>query len=52
MSTHNTPFSIYKKITLNYPRSEAIGFSSMGLKNEFKTVINKPYSVFEPLKIY
>ena len=53
MSTHNIPFSIYKKkITLNYPKSAARVFVSYGLKNEFETaVVNEP-SVFEPLKFY
>ena len=45
MSTHTIPLNIKKKITLNYPKSAA-----MGLKNEFEaTVVNEP-SVFEPLK--
>ena len=54
MSTHNIPFSIYKKkeITLNHPKSAAMGFFSKGPKNEFETaVVNEP-SVFEPLKFY
>ena len=53
MSTHNISFSIYikKKITLNYSKSAAKGFSQ-GLKNEFETaVVNEP-SVFKPLKFY
>ena len=41
-----------KKITLNYPKSAAMGFCSKGLKNKFETaVVNEP-SVFEPLKFY
>ena len=53
MSTHNIPFSIYKKkIALNCPKSAAMAFFSMGLKNKFETaVVNEP-SVFEPLKFY
>ena len=49
MSKHNTQFSMLKKeITLNYPKSAAMGFFQ-GLKNEFeKAVVNEP-SVFEPL---
>ena len=40
-----------KKITLNYPKSAAVGFSP-GTKNEFETaVVNEP-SVFAPLKFY
>ena len=38
-------------ITVNYPKSAAMGFSK-GLQNEFETaVVNEP-SVFEPLKFY
>ena len=46
MSTHNIPFSIFKKkITLNCTKSAA-----MGLNTEFETaVVNEP-SMFEPLK--
>ena len=52
MYTQYTIFNIKKKITLNYPRSAAIGFCSKGLKKEFETaVVNKP-SEFEPLKFY
>ena len=41
-----------EKITLNYPKSIAMGICSKGLKNEFETaVVNEP-SVFEPLKFY
>ena len=53
MSTHNIPFSIYKrkKISLNYPESAAIDFSK-GPKDEVVTaVVNEP-SVFEPLKFF
>ena len=51
--TQYTIFNIKKKkVTLNYPKSAAVEFCSMGLKNEFETaVVNKP-SVFEPLKFY
>ena len=54
-SNENTPYTIFnikKKITLNYHKSEAIGFFPRGLKNEFETdVVNEPL-VFEPLKVY
>ena len=44
--------NIKTKITLNYPKSAAMGFCSKGLKNEFETaMVNEP-SVFEPLKFY
>ena len=50
--TQYTIFNIKKKITLNYPKSAAMGFCSKGLKKEFETaVVNEP-SVFEPLKFY
>ena len=50
--TQYTIFKIKKKITLNYPKSAAMGFFPKGLKNEFETaVVNEP-SVFEPLKCY
>ena len=50
--TQYTIFIIKTKITLDYPKSAAMGFFSWGLKNEFETaVINEP-SVFEPLKFY
>ena len=50
--THYTIFNIKKKITINYPKSAAMGYCSMRLKNEFETaVVNEP-SVFEPLKFY
>ena len=50
--TQYTIFNIKKKITLNYPKSAAMGFCAKGLKNEFETaVVNEP-SVFEPLKFY
>ena len=45
-------FNIEKKITLNYPKSAAMGFFSKGLKNEFEIpVVNEP-SVFESPKFY
>ena len=48
--TQYTNFNIKKTITLNYPKSAAMGFFSKGLKNEFETaMVNEP-SVFEPLK--
>ena len=53
MSAHNIQISVLKKkITLNYPKSAAMGLFCYGLKNEFETtVVNEP-SVFEPLKFY
>ena len=40
------------KKTLNYPKSEAMGVVSKGLKNEFETAkVNEP-SEFELLKFY
>ena len=43
---------IEKKITLDYPKSAAMGFFSLGLKNKFETaMVNEP-SVLEPLKFY
>ena len=50
--TQYTIFMVKKKITLNYPKSAAMGFCSKGLKYEFETaVVNEP-SMFEPLKFY
>ena len=47
--TQYTIFNIKKEIALNYPKFEAMGFFSKGVKNEFETaVVNEP-SVFEPL---
>ena len=48
--TQYTIFNIKRKITLNYPKSAAIGFFPKGLKNEFETVMVNEPSVFEPLK--
>ena len=45
-------FSIEKKITLNFPKSAAMGVFSKGLKNEFETAVINEYSVFELLKFY
>ena len=45
-------FNIKKKITLNYPKSAAMGFCSKELKNWFETVIVNEPSVFQPLKFY
>ena len=50
--TQYTIFNIKMKITLNYPKSAAMGFRFKGLKKEFETaMVNEP-SVFEPLKFY
>ena len=48
-SNEYTQYSIFniKKITLNYPKSAAMGFFYKGLKNEFEAaVVNEP-SVFK-----
>ena len=50
--TQNTIFTMKKKNNLNYPKSPAMGFFSMGLKNEFETAVVNESSVFEPLKFY
>ena len=50
--TQYTIINIIKKITLNYPKSAAMGFCSKGLKNEFETAVVNELSVFEPLKFY
>ena len=47
-----TIVNIKKKITLNYPKSAAMGFCSKGLKKEFETVVVNETSVFEPLKFH
>ena len=44
-------FDIKKKITLNYSKFAAIGFSK-GFKNEFETAIVNKQSVSEPPKFY
>ena len=54
-SNKYTQYTIFnnkeKKITLNYSKSAAKGYSQ-GLENEFETaVVNEP-SVFEPLNFY
>ena len=52
MSTHDIPFSIYRrKINLNYPKFAAVRFSK-ALKNEFATAVVEEPSVFKPLKFY
>ena len=50
--TQYTIFNIKKKITLNYPKSAAMGFCSKGLKSEFEIAVVNERSVFEPLKFY
>ena len=45
-------FNMKRKITLNYPKSAAMGFFFKGLKNEFETAVVIETSVFEPLKFY
>ena len=50
--TQYTIFNMKETISLNYPKSAAMGFFSKGLKNGFETaVVNEP-SVFKPLKFY
>ena len=50
--TQYTTFNIKKKITLNHPKSAAMGVFSKGLKKGFETTeVNEP-SVFEPRKVY
>ena len=52
MSTHNIQFSIQKeKITLNYPKSLAMGFFPRDSKKEFEIAVANEPSVFDPLKI-
>ena len=50
---HTTYQFQYKeeKISLNYPKSAAVGFFH-GTKNEFETVVVDEPSVFEQLKFY
>ena len=50
--TQYTIFNMKRKITLNYPKSAAMGFFFKGLKNEFETTVVIELSVFEPLKFY
>ena len=53
MRAHNIPiFNTKRTITLNNPKSAALGFFSKGLKNEFGTAVGNDPSVFEPLKVY
>ena len=47
-----TVLIIKKKITLDYPKSAAMGFFSSGLKNEFETAVKNEPSVLEPLQFY
>ena len=42
-----------KKITLNYPKSAAMGFfPGTQVRNEFETAVVKEPSVFQLLKVY
>ena len=50
--TQYTIFNVTKKITLNFPKSAALGFCAKGLKNEFELATANEPSVFEPLKFY
>ena len=45
-------FNIKKKVTLNFPKSAAMGLFSKGLKNKFETAVVSEPSVFETLKFY
>ena len=49
--TQYTISNILKIITLNYPKSAAMGFFQ-GLENEFEKAMVYEPSVFEPLKFY
>ena len=49
--TQYTIFNIKKKITINYPKSAAMGFCSKGLKKEFERALVYEPSLFKPLKI-
>ena len=48
---YTTFITIKIMITVNYPKSAAMGFLK-GLKNEFETAMVNMPSVFEPLKFY
>ena len=52
--TQYTIFNTKKKITLDYPKSAAMGLKtfSKGLKKEFETAVVNVPSVFRPLKFY
>ena len=43
-------FNVKKKITLNYPKSAAIGFFFKGLKSDFEIAVVIEPSGFKPLK--
>ena len=50
--TQYTSLNIKRKITPNYPKYAAMGFSSKRINNEFETTMVNEQSVFEPLKFY
>ena len=52
--TQYTIFNIKQKqqLSLNCPKSAAMGFFSKGLKNNLETAMVNERSVFEPLNIY
>ena len=52
MSSHNIPFSIYKKNKLKLSQICSYWIFSKGLIDEFETVVVNEPSVFEPLKCY
>ena len=47
----HTIFNIKRKITLNCPKSAAVGYFQ-GTKNEFETAVVDEPSVFKPPKFY
>ena len=48
--TQYTIFNIKKEITLNYPKTAAMGFCFKRLQTEFETIMANEPPVFEPLK--
>ena len=52
MSTHNIPFSIYKRKPAKIIPNLQILDISKGLKNEFETAVVDTPSVVKPLKVY
>ena len=50
--TQYTIFKMKRKIPINYPKSAAMGFFSLGPKHKIEiAMVNEP-SLFEPLKFY
>ena len=50
--TKHTIFSMYKKISLIYSKSAAVGFFCEGFEDEFETAVVNEQSVFEPLQFF